>query len=173
MKENLPLIDEKRTVHEMKNRLQYLKYYCANIRLHSVLYGDEQEELYVEDGVQDYLHYTKSIVHIDTKKTYLRHDPIVKAMAKQDQQKEALTRRDASAYVLLQGIAQLSQVERELLLDTYVRQLDRNVMMTKAGGIAESTYHRRLHKAILHLAIVMHCVIMKDNTCETGNPKDA
>lgn len=169
MYESISAIDRRATMLDMRARLHYLKYYCMNIRLQSMLYGDEAGALRVEDGLEDYICYTKSIVQVKRQRTAQWHDPVLNALQKQQKDKDVLAKRDATAYVLLQGIAQLKEKERELLLDIYVRQYDRKTIMAKAGGIVESTYHRRLHQALIHLAILLDCVVytnMKDTKKE-------
>lgn len=152
-------MDERATVQIMKKQLHELKIYCANMRLQSILYGDEEERLQVEDEIGNYLHYSKSIVQVSKQKQYDKKDPVLQALHRQQKHQEIMQERDASAYVLLQGIAQLSEKEKELLFDVYIRQYSRDRIRAKEGGIVESTYHRRLHKAILNLAQIMNCVI--------------
>ena len=155
-------IDEKATVQFMKEQLQELKLYCANMRLTSILYGDENETLQIEDPLGEYLHFSRSIVQISKQPPSERRDPVLLAMHRQQKHREALKQRDTKAYILLQGIAQLKDKDKELLFDVYVRQYSRDKIMRKEGGIVESTYHRRLHKALLHLAQVLCCEIYKE-----------
>ena len=76
-------------------------------------------------------------------------------MDKMQRHKEYLQNRDERAYILLGGIAQLKEQEAQLLLDVYVRQYDKQRILLRLGGVVESTYHRRLKKALLHLALVL------------------
>lgn len=149
-------INIKETIKVMKKDLDYIKNYSANIRLQSILYGEYDEVLQVEDEVSDYLHYTKSIVYAGKTSSRDQNDVVINAMMRQQRHHETMKQRDAQAYIVLQGVAQLEKRERELLFDIYVRQYSRAHIMRKAGGIVESTYHRRVHKAMMNLAIILH-----------------
>lgn len=59
--------------------------------------------------------------------------------------------RDHHAYQLLQTILQLPKQEKDLLLDMYVRGLDRRIIMLHQGDIVESTLYRRLQRAYQHV----------------------
>ncbi|MEG0735729.1 MAG: elastin [Longicatena sp.] len=157
-------IDEKATVKDMKQRLEYLRYYSAGVRLQSILYGEYDSTLRIEDEIGDYLQYTKSVVQIDRNASYHeRENVVLQAMHRQQKHKEQLQKRDLQAYILLEGIAQMKKSERELLFDVYVRQRSKQQVMKELGGIVESTYHRKLHKAMLHLALILHYEIYKDH----------
>lgn len=149
-------INIKETIKFMKKELNDVKNYSATIRLQSILYGEYNEILQVEDEVSDYVHYTKSIVQASKTRYHDKKDVVLDAMMRQQRHHETMKLRDAQSYVVIQGIAQLEKKERELLFDIYVRQHSRAYIMNKEGGIVESTYHRRVKKAMLNLAIILH-----------------
>lgn len=156
------LIDVNETVKVMKKRLQFLKQYSAGLRLHSALYAEQGNELQVEDSLVDYLHYSKSILCANKKPTYgSKENEILIAMEKQQKAKLKAEQRDQQAYILLEGIKQLHENEKQLLLDIYVKQLDRRIILHHQGDIVESTMHRRLRKACLHLAQILHMEILQ------------
>lgn len=149
-------INRKRTVSYMKQEMEQLSHYCATLRLQSVLYGEDHTVLQVEDDITDYLHYSRSVVHIPRKPLKSLNEPVLEAILRKQRHSEIIQQRDANAYILLEGIVQLQDSQRQLLLDVYVRQLSRTQIMQQAGGIVESTYHRRLQKALIELAILLH-----------------
>ncbi|MEG0360816.1 MAG: elastin [Longicatena sp.] len=149
-------IDKETTMQEMKEQLLFLKQYTQSLRFQSVVYGTKGKSLQVEDGLVDYLHYSKSVIRAHKKKTSPRKDPIIDAMMKQKRHQELEKKRDEQAYFLLEGISQMEIRERDLLLDVYVRQYAKQVVFRNQGNIVESTYHRRLRKAYLQLAIILH-----------------
>ena len=123
----------------MKRQLLFLKQYTASLRLHSVLYGEDCVQLQVEDELSDYLNYTRSIVQTSRNGGYVHRDPVLDAMERQRRAREKVMEQDQRAYVLLQGILQLEEQEKELLLDVYVRGLKREL------GIAPSGRHCGKH----------------------------
>lgn len=154
-------IDVKETVKVMKKRLQFLKQYSATLRLHSALYAQKGEELRVEDNLLDYLHYSKSILHANGKTAYATSEnAVLIAMEKQRRDKIKAEQRDKQAYILLEGIKQLPPMERLLLLDVYVRQFDKVIILQHQGDIVESTLHRRIRRACLHLAIILQMEVL-------------
>lgn len=159
-----PCVDEAQTIRNMKHKLLFLKQYTASLRLHSVLYGEECVQLQVEDDISDYLNYTRSIVQTSKTSGYVHKDPVLEAMERQRRAKERVMEQDQRAYVLLQGILQLEEQERELLLDLYVRGLKRDLVLRHQGDIVESTLNRRLRRACLHLAALLHQQVLKERS---------
>ena len=159
-----PCVDENQTVHNMKRQLRFLKQYTASLRLHSALYGEESVQLQVEDELSDYLNYTRSIVQTSKNSSYVHTDPVLEAMERQRRARERVQKQDQKAYVLLQGILQLKDLEKELLLDLYVRGLERSLVLRHQGDIVESTLNRRLRRACLHLAALLHQEVLLTHT---------
>lgn len=156
-------IDVKETVRAMKKHLLFLKQYSATLRLHSALYAQQGEELHIDDNLVDYLHYSKSIIHANGNHAYtINENEILTAMEKQRRNKKKAEQRDKQAYLLLEGIKQLSSDERSLLLDVYVRQLDKAIVLQHQGDVVESTLHRRLRRACLHLAMILQIEVIKE-----------
>ncbi len=141
---------EKQIIVEMKKEMEFLKQYTQELRLHSALYHKDCDSLQVEDDVVDYLHYTKSIIHV-SKDQHNQFEPVLKAMERMQNRKLKHNERHMHAYMLLQIIMQLPELERELLLDLYVRNRDKKVILMHQGDIVESTLYRRLHRALLHV----------------------
>lgn len=155
-------INIKETVRDMKKRLQFLKQYTAGLRLYSAIYSQQGTELQVEDSLVDYLHYSKSILCANRKPTYgMKENEILVAMEKQQKDKKKAEQRDYQAYILLEGIKQLHAKEKQLLLDIYVKQLDKRIILLHQGDVVESTMHRRVRKACLHLAQILHMEILQ------------
>ena len=148
-----PCVDEAQTIRNMKRQLLFLKQYTASLRLHSVL---------VEDELSDYLNYTRSIVQTSRNGGYVHRDPVLDAMERQRRVREKVMEQDQRAYVLLQGILQLEEQEKELLLDLYVRGLKRELVLRHQGDIVESTLNRRLRRACRHLAALLHLQVLKE-----------
>lgn len=154
-------IDRSTTAKVMKQQMLFLKHYVASLRFHSVLYGEETQHLQVEDELVDYLHYSKSVIQAQRKKSYQeKEDAIVEAMMRQQKDQAYLAERDEHAYLLLQGIAQLENQDREALLNVYVRQIPMQTILLRQG-IVESTYHRHLQRAYVHLAIILHKEVLQ------------
>lgn len=152
MDENKVCVDNNKTVKLMKEHLIFLKKHVANYRIHNALYGIENENLLVEEDVCDYLQYTKSIIN-STKQTFDDyHNPVLEDREQQKKVKQRLIEQDKKAYVLLQGILHLDKKERELLMDLYVRGLDRHIVLRHQGDVVNSTLDRRIRRACLHLA---------------------
>ena len=59
-------------------------------------------------------------------------------------------------------LAALEEQEKELLLDVYVRGLKRELVLRHQGDIVESTLNRRLRRACLHLAALLHLQVLKE-----------
>ena len=72
-------------------------------------------------------------------------------MEKRRKRQEDRKRQDKELYVLLLAMKQLPELEKNLLFDLYVRNLDKKVVEMRQGGIVESTLHRRLNRALEHL----------------------
>ena len=145
--------DEEKMLQTLKQEMEFLRYYCANMRLKSLL-REKGEALQVEDDIMDYLHYSKSVISLKRQQGK-EENYVLSSMEKMQKHKEDLQSRDERAYILLGGIAQLKEQEAQLLLDVYVRQYDKKKILQRLGGVVESTYHRRLKKALLHLALVL------------------
>ena len=157
-----PCVDEAQTIRNMKRQLLFLKQYTASLRLHSLLYGEDCVQLQVEDELSDYLNYTRSIVQTSRNGGYVHRDPVLDAMERQRRVREKVMEQDQRAYVLLQGILQLEEQEKELLLDLYVRGLKRELVLRHQGDIVESTLNRRLRRACRHLAALLHLQVLKE-----------
>lgn len=147
----------------MKQQMQFLKQYSAQLRLYSTLYGTNETTLQVEDNLVDYLHYTSSIIHCNTK-SHSRKDPYLKAMERQEQRHLYETKQEKHAFELLQSIQHLKKQEADLLFDLYVRCYSRVVIMQRQGNIVESTLNRRLNQALLHLALLLCVEIYEEET---------
>jgi hypothetical protein len=145
--------EEKEYIHkEMKKKMKQLQKYTATLRLRSILYDESNRSLEVEDDLVDYLNYTKSIINCSSsRKTYYSGDPVLSAMEKRHKNQQERKKQDEDFYVLLLAIQQLPELERNLLFDLYVRNLDKKVIELRQGGIVESTLHRRLNRALEHL----------------------
>ena len=89
---------------------------------------------------------------------------MLEAMERQRRARERVQKQDQKAYVLLQGILQLKDLEKELLLDLYVRGLERSLVLRHQGDIVESTLNRRLRRACLHLAVLLHQEVLLTHT---------
>lgn len=159
-------IDDKKTIAMMKQQMQFLKQYCAQLRLYSTLYEEHTTSLQVEDSLVDYLHYTSSIIHCNTM-NHTRKDPYLKAMERQEQRHLHETKQEKHVYELLQSIHHLKKQEADLLFDFYVRCYSRHVIMQRQGEIVESTLNRRLNQALLHLAILLCMEIYEKDVTET------
>lgn len=140
-----PCVDEAQTIRNMKRQLLFLKQYTASLRLHSVLYGEDCVQLQVEDELSDYLNYTRSIVQTSRNGGYVHRDPVLDAMERQRRARE-----------------KVMEQEKELLLDVYVRGLKRELVLRHQGDIVESTLNRRLRRACLHLAALLHLQVLKE-----------
>lgn len=145
--------EEKEYIHkEMKKKMKQLQKYTATLRLRSVLYDEESKTLEIQDNLVDYLNYTKSIIYCSSnRKVYYGNDPVLTAMEKRRKRQEDRKRQDKELYVLLLAMKQLPELEKNLLFDLYVRNLDKKVVEMRQGGIVESTLHRRLNRALEHL----------------------
>ena len=55
--------DEEKMLQTLKQEMEFLRYYCANMRLKSLL-REKGEALQVEDDIMDYLHYSKSVISL-------------------------------------------------------------------------------------------------------------
>lgn len=139
---------EKQIVLQMKKEMEFLKQYTQELRIHSALYSNNSSSLQIEDDVVDYLHYTKSIIHVSNDQQN-HYEPVLKAMERMDYVNNKKNERHLHAYVLLQIIMQLPVLEKELLLDLYVRNLNKKVILLHQGDIVESTLYRRLQRALL------------------------
>ena len=157
-----PCVDEAQTIRNMKRQLLFLKQYTASLRLHSVLYGEDCVQLQVEDELSDYLNYTRSIVQTSRNGGYVHRDPVLDAMERQRRAREKVMEQDQRAYVLLQGILQLEEQEQELRLDVYVRGLKRELGLRLQGHVVDGTLTRRLRRACLHLAALLHLQVLKE-----------
>lgn len=147
-------MDQKKTMIVMKKEMMFLKQYSAQLRLHSVLYHQDHTTLQVEDGLLEYLHYTTSILRC-TQAPKQRKDVYLEAMQRQEKKQQEKSRQEQRAYVLLQGIHQLSLLEEELLFDLFVRNYERKVIMLRQGDIVESTLRRRMNRALMKLAVLL------------------
>ena len=143
-----PCVDEAQTIRNMKRQLLFLKQYTASLRLHSVLYGEDCVQLQVEDELSDYLNYTRSIVQTSRNGGYVHRDPVLDAMERQRRAREKVMEQE--------------EQEKELLLDVYVRGLKRELVLRHQGDIVESTLNRRLRRACLHLAALLHLQVLKE-----------
>ena len=109
----------------------------------------------------DYLHYTRSILHASEKQGYCnKGSAVINAMELQQKDKQKTAQKDRQAYILLEAIKQLKDMERDLLLDIYVKQVDKKLILQHQGSIVESTFHRRLRKACLHLSLTLQIEIL-------------
>lgn len=149
---------EKEIIVTMKKKLQGLSAYMAALRLRSVLYDETERVLEVQDDLSDYLQYTKSILSCRHHAHTYKEEPVLAAMQRREARKERLQKEEQEALLLLHGIDQLPPQEQSLLFDLYVRRYDRRVVMHRQGDIVESTLHRRLHRALLHLWEMLACL---------------
>lgn len=157
-------IDKGKTIAYMKKHLAFLKQYSASKRLE----GYESEPIHtqqVEDGAIDYLQYTRSVIQVSSSVQVDQSGrKLLDAIQRKDEEnkirREEAEQRDKLAYRFLQGIALLEKMECELLQDIYVRGLERKVVLARHGYIVESTLNRRLAKAYVNLAIILHMEIL-------------
>ena len=141
---------QKQITQQIKKEMLFLQRYAEELRLHSVLYEEDGRHLQIEDELVDYLHYTRSVLDLrnDCKQ---RKEPVLKAMEQRNLRHLQKQSRDHHAYQLLQTILQLPKQEKDLLLDMYVRGLDRRIILLHQGDIVESTLYRRLQRAYQHV----------------------
>ena len=131
-------MDVEATCQHMKRELLFLKEYAKRLRLQSALYGEDTPPLLVEDELVDYMHYTKSIVHTG-KGHKEKKDAVLRAMEQRQRMRNRQLAQDEHAYILLQAILQLDVQKKELLIDMYVRDLPRAVILRHQGDVVEST----------------------------------
>lgn len=167
MKATNERINEAASIRAVKERMHFLKQYTASLRLHSILYAQDGEGLQVEDNLVDYLHYTRSMLRATEKQGYYeKGNAVLNAMELQARDKRKAAQKDRQAYILLEAIKQLKGLERDLLLDIYVKQVDKEIILRHQGNIVESTFHRRLRKACLHLAFLLQIEVMHHENTE-------
>lgn len=145
-------VDKKKTIKVMREHLNFLKKHVATYYIHNALYGVENQNLQVEEDICEYLHYTKNVVNASKGVNDFYHNPILEATEQQKKTRQRLIDQDKKAYFLLQGILHLNKQERELLMDFYVRGLERQLVIRHQGDIVNSTLNRRIQRACLHLA---------------------
>lgn len=146
-------IDEKKTIAHMKDELLFLREYVAQMRLHSML--DEREDiLKIEDNLVDYLHYTSSVINC-SKQPRQQKNAYLQAMERQALKRQYKEQSANKVYTLLSAMEQLPASEKNLLQDRYIRNLSTKAIQMRQGDIVESTLHRRLHRAYLHLAALL------------------
>lgn len=155
------IIKEDETIREMKKKLMFLRTYAASLRLYSN-FEETPHGLQVEDGLMEYLHYSRSIVQSNGKKGgYSSYDPVLEAMMKQEAHSQQRARKDQLAYLLMQGIRQLPSPLDQLLQDLYIKDLDKALILHHQGDIVESTMNRRVRKALLQLALILQMEILQ------------
>ena len=145
-------VDKKNTIKVMKGHLNFLKKHVATYYIHNALYGGENQNLQVEEDICEYLQYTKNVVNTSKSTNDFYYNPILDVMEQQKKTKQRLIEEDKKAYFLLQGVLHLKKQERELLMDLYVRGLERQLVLRHQGDIVNSTLDRRIQRACLHLA---------------------
>ena len=145
-------VDKKNTIKVMKGHLNFLKKHVATYYIHNALYGGENQNLQVEEDICEYLQYTKNVVNNSKSTNDFYYNPILDVMEQQKITKQRLIEEDKKAYFLLQGVLHLKKQERELLMDLYVRGLERQLVLRHQGDIVNSTLDRRIQRACLHLA---------------------
>lgn len=145
-------VDKKNTIKVMKGHLNFLKKHVATYYIHNALYGGENQNLQVEEDICEYLQYTKNVVNNSKSTNDFYYNPILDVMEQQKKTKQRLIEEDKKAYFLLQGVLHLKKQERELLMDLYVRGLERQLVLRHQGDIVNSTLDRRIQRACLHLA---------------------
>ena len=141
---------DKQIIYFMKEEMEFLRRYTRQLRVQKSLYGQNVVELEANDDIMDYLSYTKSIIDV-TNTTRGSVEPAFEAMKRKQSVQVYLEKRNQHAYMLMQAIKGLDSKDRSLLLDVYVKNLDRKVILYRHGDIVESTYYRRLDKALLAL----------------------
>ena len=144
----------KEMIKEMKKEMLFLKAYIKKLRMYSVLYNDQFEPLKVEDQLTDYIHYTKSVIDC-RRNNHNYENPILKAMERLEIKRNQEEKAHAHAYLILSAIEQLSTKERNLLLDHYIREYNKEIICMRQGDIVLSTFYRRLDRALLHLYVIL------------------
>lgn len=140
--------DEKNQILWVKEQLILLKDYVSKVHFYATL--QEDENFHVEDDLVSYLHYTKSIVSLQGVNN-TRFEPVLQAMEMQYQSKKEVSKLHQRMYALLQAIDHLPHLEKELLVDVYIRGYDKQTIYRHQGQIVESTYYRRMNRACLHV----------------------
>lgn len=144
-------MNEMDKVQAMKSEMKFLSGYVKNLRMYSILYDtQDQKGLMVNDSIMDYLHYTRSVIDC-RKQNHVHNNPILVAMEEIEKQNSRLNSEHARAYLDLSAIEQLHNDQRQLLLDYYIRDLDKKVICQRCGDITRSTFYRRLNKALANL----------------------
>ncbi len=144
-------MNEMDKVHEMKNEMMFLKGYVKNLRMYSILYDNQEEKgLMINDSIMDYLHYTRSVIDC-RKQNRVQNNPILIAMEQIEKQNSRISAEHARAYIDLSAIEQLHHNQSQLLIDYYIRDLDKEVICKRCGDITRSTFYRRLNKALASL----------------------
>lgn len=142
----------------VKKELLFLKQYAKNLRMHSAIYGKQDQTLFVEDELVDYLHYTKSIIDCTKKQRGGGENPLLIAMMKRDKIQRIRKENDSKAYVLMKALEQLSPNENTLLMDVYIRSLPKKIILRHQGEVVDSTFYRRLNKACYHLYLLLEAM---------------
>lgn len=142
-------VKEKATVKKMQKQCLFLKNYLASLRLQSILYDCEENALRVEDERAMYVSNTHDQTNKRDNSTY-NAQIMIEHMKKQPSDQHAI-----QASILLKAIRQLPQPHQQLLIDIYVLQLDKSQVLVHCGNIVDSTFHRRLKKALISLANVL------------------
>ena len=145
-------VDKKKTIKIMKEHLDFLKKHFASYHIHHALYGEENQYLQIEEDICGYLDFAKDAIYASKKADAFYPNPIIETIELQQKIKQKLLEENKKAYFLLQGILHLKQQERELLMDLYVRGLERQLVLRHQGDIVNSTLNRRIQRACLHLA---------------------
>lgn len=147
-------IEEQQMICIMKEKMKHLQQYTESLRIRSVLYGEEDTSLHIEDELVDYLHYTKSVIDCSKNTNYIYKNSVLDAMERKEKTKEILLKQDREAYILLYSMQELPKLEKELLQDLYIRKVNRKMIAHHQGDIVESTLNRRIRKALLHMYIL-------------------
>lgn len=160
-------IDEHATLSLIKKHLSFLSKH--------VFLLDEVEDVnhYVEDddSIMNYLHYTKSVIDLHTHSSRnLQSNQLLDAIAKKDEHEKERRRlrleRKIRCSWVLQGILRLPENEKMLLLNRYVENQEKDVVLMKTKRLSNSSYYRMHRKACLHLATILDIEVYQEKPME-------
>lgn len=154
-------IDQKATIAIMRQHLDFLSRYAY------VLDKEAKREVVVEDdGVLNYLSYTKSIVDIQASQgNVAQSTKLLLAIEKYDKQKEQKRKLREERWLrciwIMQGIQVLPEIEKQALLYKYIHHMEHEQITRHLNQISLSTLHRILKRAYLDLAQILEIEVLK------------